>query len=367
MAIVDKIKSDIQFRNKVIGGAVVFMLVMVMGIAGVLGMETKSQDEIQQEDTPPTAMGVVPVDTTRTVPKKSVIYNQMDYFQDDENKEIQIATDESIIGKSQEEIREMQKQEDDEIANYMRQRRQKIQETKEEPRYTPPAQTSSNRRYNPYASQNDWVENDITRQPQIEDYKTGREKAEEAKPSQASRQNIRIQKDDFESLSEAQKRRVILTTGQAQYKESEQISAMIVSSGMVKSGETITLALKEDAILSFEKIPKGTTIAGKVSFSDNRLNVNFSTMRLKNKIIKIDLVLYGLDGMEGLPVNSNIMAREIEDTGIDEAMSGVSTSGGKIDPISITEKILRSSRRKQEVKVDLGRDVMCILVNRKAI
>ena len=49
MAIVDKIKSDIQFRNKVIGGAIVFVFVMVGGIAGILAMNNSDRVEEQEQ------------------------------------------------------------------------------------------------------------------------------------------------------------------------------------------------------------------------------------------------------------------------------------------------------------------------------
>ena len=59
-----------------------------------------------------------------------------------------------------------------------------------------------------------------------------------------------------------------METGQSEYRETGEFSTMIMSSGMVKAGETITIITKEDAYINFEKIPKGTTIAGIVSFGE---------------------------------------------------------------------------------------------------
>ena len=77
MAIVDKIKSDIKFRNKVIAGAVVFVLAMALGVAGVLAMNAEQEapegdgsDDIKKE----MITGVVPTDTTRVVSEKNVLY-----------------------------------------------------------------------------------------------------------------------------------------------------------------------------------------------------------------------------------------------------------------------------------------------------
>ena len=133
---------------------------------------------------------------------------------------------------------------------------------------------------------------------------------------------------------------------------------------MVRSGQTIILITKEDAFLNFEKVPKGTTIAGTVSFNENRLQVNFSTIRLKNnKIVKVSLTLYGLDGLEGLPVGANLDNKDINDTGFDEATSD-NITGTRIERIG--KGLLKNARQRREIKVDLGRDIMCILVNNNA-
>ena len=85
MALIDKIKSDIQFRNKVIGGAVVFALVMVGGVVSVLAMNSKQDNSTELDDKG--AIAEVPSDTTRTVETKRTIYSQMQAFEEDEKKD----------------------------------------------------------------------------------------------------------------------------------------------------------------------------------------------------------------------------------------------------------------------------------------
>lgn len=370
MAIVDKIKSDIKFRNKVIGGAVVFILAMFLGIIGVLSMESKEESEEarSQEDkiAQEMAKGVVPTDTTLVVPNKRAIYEQMDYFQSEENKEIRVVTDESIIGKTPEEIAQKHNQEDDEISSYMRKRREKMATTssEEEPTYRSTgisnSSTSSTRRYNPYANSQDWV--DVS--TDIENHKTGREKQQEQQQEQSQpKKSVRKGKaKSFEELSAIEQRRILLETGQSYYQETSEFSAMIMSSGMVKSGEVITIITKEDAYINFEKIPRGTTMAGVVSFGENRLQVNFSTIRLKKKILKVDLTLYGLDGLAGLPVDIDMLNKDIQDAGEDGVTEAVNTTRlGRI-----TTALYRGAKGRKEQKVDLGRDIMCILVNNNA-
>ena len=374
MALIDKIKSDIQFRNKVIGGAVVFALVMVGGVVSVLAMNSSQDNAIEQEDKG--AIAEVPSDTTRTVETKRTIYSQMKAFEEDEKKDLKVVADENIVGKNKEEIAEMEKKEDDEIAEYMRQRREKQKEIEKtssrtdryaaEPAYQPSgyAPQGSRRKYNPYASKEDWTdETDI----ELAGYKTGREKMaekqEEQKVVAEQKRKKRNEVKTFDDLSPTEQRRILLETGQSQYEETAEFSAMIMSSGMVKSGETITIITKEDAYLNFEKIPKGTTMAGIVSFGDNRLQVSFSTIRLKKKIVKVNLSLYGLDGLEGLPVGSDLLSKDVSDTGIDEA-TDIDVTGTKVEKIG--KRLFKSAKSRKEVKVDLGRDIMCILVNNNA-
>ena len=107
MAIIDKIKSDIKFRNKVIAGAVIFAFVMVIGVVSVLAMNSDQEDNLQdgsKDIEKEMAIGVVPTDTTRVVSEKNVLYNEMDYFQSEEDKDIVVVADENKIGKTKEEI-----------------------------------------------------------------------------------------------------------------------------------------------------------------------------------------------------------------------------------------------------------------------
>lgn len=382
MAIVDKIKSDIKFRNKVIAGAVVFVLAMALGVAGVLAMNAEQEapegdgsDDIKKE----MITGVVPTDTTRVVSEKNVLYNQMDYFQDEEDKDIIVVADEKKVGKTKEEIAQMERREDDEIASYMKRRRESMNNTSsnanvstgqssyEASSYAAPASGTSRRKYNPYATSEDWTTTSGFSDG-LDNYKTGREKQQQQQTivqqqqEQPQKSSIRKQKPtSFEDLPQNEQRRILLETGRSHYEETEEFSAMIMSSGMVRSGQTIILITKEDAFLNFEKVPKGTTIAGTVSFNENRLQVNFSTIRLKNnKIVKVSLTLYGLDGLEGLPVGANLDNKDINDTGFDESTSD-NITGTRIERIG--KGLLKNARQRREVKVDLGRDIMCILVN----
>lgn len=164
-------------------------------------------------------------------------------------------------------------------------------------------------------------------------------------------------KKTFEDLPETEQRRLILQTG-GKYQESETIKAKIMSTGIVKAGQTVRIITEEVANLNYNVIPSGTIIAGVVSFNQNRMNIQFSTIRLKDKIIKVNLVVYSMDGLEGFPVDSENYTEDVENEGISEAVKATGRIG------RIVGSVVSSKKRTREMSVDLGRDVRCLLVNK---
>lgn len=161
----------------------------------------------------------------------------------------------------------------------------------------------------------------------------------------------------FEDLPETEQRRLMLQTG-GRYEESESIKAKIMSTGTIKNGQTVRIITEETANLNYNVIPSGTIIAGIVNFSENRMNIKFSTIRLKNKIIKVNLVVYSMDGLEGFAVDSENFTEDVENEGISEAVKATGRVG------RIVGSVISSKKKAREISVDLGRDVRCILVNK---
>ena len=162
----------------------------------------------------------------------------------------------------------------------------------------------------------------------------------------------------FSDLPATEQRRILLQTGQSQYKESEYIQAKIISTGKIKPGQTIYLMLQEDAVLSFRKVPRGTRIGGVVRMNDNRMTVEFSSFNLKGEVIDVALDLYGTDGILGLPVSGEDVTREAKDEGINEAISHTGRVG------RVVGSITKSLQRTKDNSVDLGNNISCILRNR---
>lgn len=162
----------------------------------------------------------------------------------------------------------------------------------------------------------------------------------------------------FSDLPATEQRRILLQTGQSQYKESEYIQAKIISTGKIKPGQTIYLMLQEDAVLSFRKVPRGTRIGGVVRMNDNRMTVEFSSINLKGEILDVTLDLYGTDGILGLPVSGEDVTREAKDEGINEAISHTGRVGKFVGSVT------KSLQRTKDNSVDLGNNISCILRNR---
>ena len=162
----------------------------------------------------------------------------------------------------------------------------------------------------------------------------------------------------FSDLPATEQRRILLQTGQSEYKESEYIQAKIISTGKIKAGQTIRLMLQENAVLSFKKVPRGTTIAGIVRINDNRIIVTFPSINVKGEIIDVKLDLYGTDGILGLPISGEDFTREAKDEGLDEAISRTGRMGRIIGGVT------KSLQRSKDNSIDLGNNVSCILRNR---
>lgn len=162
----------------------------------------------------------------------------------------------------------------------------------------------------------------------------------------------------FSDLPATEQRRILLQTGQSEYKESEYIQAKIISTGKIKAGQTIRLMLQENAVLSFRKVPRGTTIAGIVRINDNRVTVTFPSINIKGEIIDVKLDLYGTDGILGLPISGEDFTREAKDEGLEEAISRTGRVGRIIGGVT------KSLQRSKDNSIDLGNNVSCILRNR---
>lgn len=160
----------------------------------------------------------------------------------------------------------------------------------------------------------------------------------------------------LDNLSATERRRALLHSG-GKYKESESIEAKIVSTGTVRAGQTVRLITSQVAYLKGKTIPSGTIIAGVVSFSENRMDIRLSTIRLKNEIINVNLTVYSMDGLQGFAVDGFNDSEEIENEGISEGIKAAGRIG------RVVGSVISPKRTRKAQSLTLGRDVRCLLVN----
>ncbi len=78
------------------------------------------------------------------------------------------------------------------------------------------------------------------------------------------------------------------------------ITAAIAESQICVNGSTLKLRLSQEIELNGTRIPKNTFIYGTVSLKGERLTVEINSIRFQNSVFPVELLLYDLDGLEGI-------------------------------------------------------------------
>lgn len=147
------------------------------------------------------------------------------------------------------------------------------------------------------------------------------------------------------------------------FSQGKQIRAKLISQGYATPGRSLSFVLLETTKIGNENIAKGQVITGVSSEENNRLMVNFSSIKVKNKIVPVQMQLFGSDGMAGLPVsgsNSNNMGNEAGNRGRDIARDQVN----RIPVIGgIISGVVGAGSRTSDNKIKLSNNIECIIVN----
>lgn len=143
----------------------------------------------------------------------------------------------------------------------------------------------------------------------------------------------------------------------------KQIRAKLLSQGYVTTGRSISFVLLEATKVGDINIPKGQTITGISSEQNNRLMVNFSSLKFNNKLIPVQMELLGTDGLSGLPIggiNSMDVGAEVESKGRDFV-------SGEINRIPVIGRVIggvvSGGNRTNDNRIKLTTNIECIIVN----
>ena len=146
----------------------------------------------------------------------------------------------------------------------------------------------------------------------------------------------------------------------------KQIRAKLLSQGFATNGRSLSFVLLEATNIGGETTPKGLVVTGVAREENNRLMVNFSTIKVKNKIVPVQMSLFGSDGMAGLPIgggsNDNNIGSEATSRGKDivaEQANRIPVIGG------IVGGAVRNSGRRgtSDSRIKLSTNIECIIVN----
>lgn len=88
--------------------------------------------------------------------------------------------------------------------------------------------------------------------------------------------------------------------------EKNAIAASIAESQTCVNGSVVKLRLSEEIVVNGSRIPKNTFIYGTASLKGERLTVEINSIRFQNSVFPVELLLYDMDGIEGIHIPGTI-------------------------------------------------------------
>lgn len=144
----------------------------------------------------------------------------------------------------------------------------------------------------------------------------------------------------------------------------KQIRAKLLSQGFATSGRSLSFVLLDNANISGENIKKGQVITGVASEQNNRLLVNFSTIKANNKIIPVQMELYGSDGMAGLPISGSAGGSNLGNEAKERAGDYARGQVNRIPVIGgVISGVVGGGNRTADNRIKLTPNIQCIIVN----
>lgn len=147
---------------------------------------------------------------------------------------------------------------------------------------------------------------DIQHPQRVQDRMKKEQRLKQGKPSSVgkpSKENI-IGQLSADSMPEEQPSDLNefygMETGSTTNEERNAIAATIAESQTCVNGSTVKLRLSQEIELNGTKIPKNTFIYGTASLKGERLTVEINSIRFENSVFPVELLLYDMDGLEGI-------------------------------------------------------------------
>ncbi|KQS36836.1 conjugative transposon protein TraM [Pedobacter sp. Leaf194] len=143
------------------------------------------------------------------------------------------------------------------------------------------------------------------------------------------------------------------------------IRGLVLDKQVLQQGSSMQVKLLDSALLNGVMIPSGTMLFGLCQLTNQRLLLDIKTIRIENRIIPVDLTLYGLDGIKGIFAPDAVLAGALNN-GTDNAVRGMNvitmdgSMAGQVAGAGIdAAKSLFSKKVKRvKIKIKTGLEVL---------
>lgn len=137
------------------------------------------------------------------------------------------------------------------------------------------------------------------------------------------------------------------------------IAATIDGKQKVRDGGAVKLKLTDSVMLKGQHFPIGQEVYGTAQVTNQRLVVRISNIRLDQQIVPVDLIVYSLDGMPGIPApeaelstevgsNANTALQNMQILSMDQSIASQAAAGG----VNAAKGLFSKKIRKIKVKLD---------------
>jgi hypothetical protein len=137
------------------------------------------------------------------------------------------------------------------------------------------------------------------------------------------------------------------------------IAATIDGKQKVRDGGAVRLKLTDSITLKGQHFPLGQEVYGTGQVTNQRLVVRISNIRIEQQIVPVDLIVYSLDGMPGIPApeaelsaevgsNANTALQNMQILSMDQSIASQAAAGG----INAAKGLFSKKIRKIKVKLD---------------
>lgn len=273
---IDRIKTDIEFRNKVIRVALIALVFLIAVIVMVFVTDDGKNITVSKTKNGVIVKDVIPADTTAIIDDKEAIFRENASYNRKQNSALDLVNNEADFGLNEKEVKQKEQVKEQEVDDYMTKRRNQIAKNQ---------QIASANRRKRYSGR-------IDNSPKRNNYankKTSKKKKKTPEQEQEEyiKRLIAFRNTSIDGNTSSIQQNTSVSTNE----NSVQIRAVIYFDQFVLPGERARLILPKEVVLGNKRYPKGTDIYANVSISKSRVlldieNINHTPVELVAKDIE---------------------------------------------------------------------------------